>query len=151
MKPTTLAPLLFSVLPSLAAAQGFYSTCYSTWSLGYHHSSNFIVARCPSSASGGNTTSAIDLQDCLANHEGTLQAGRLGHALYTCRDCAASAADATISCQCANSHNDYLPTSLDLGVFFLFLFPFRLSGGISKVPALDSYPTRERERRYDKS
>lgn len=116
MKSSTLAPLVLSVLPSLAAAQGFYSTCYSTWSLGYHHSSNFIVARCPSSsASGGNITSAIDLQDCLANHEGTLQAGRLGHALYTCRDCAASATDATISCQCANSHNDYLATSLDLG------------------------------------
>ncbi|KAK6219213.1 type II nitroreductase [Pestalotiopsis sp. IQ-011] len=109
MKPTTL---FLSALPSLAAAQGFYSTCYSTWSLGYHHSSNFVVARCPSPS--GNTTSAIDLQDCLANHEGTLQAGRLGHALSSCRDCAASAGDATVSCQCADSHNDYLDTSLDL-------------------------------------
>jgi hypothetical protein len=108
----------------VALGQGFYNSCFQTWELGYHHSNNFVVAKCASTTStspnstdviAGNTTSAIDLLDCLKNTEGVLQPGRLGHAFYTCQDCTASLTDATISCQCRNSHNDFLPTSLDLG------------------------------------
>ncbi|ETS80321.1 hypothetical protein PFICI_07850 [Pestalotiopsis fici W106-1] len=130
MRSPLAAALLLTSSASLALGQGFYESCFRTWELGYHHNSNFVVARCPSTpassapapppnntavpAAGGNVTSAIDLLDCLKNTEGVLEPGRLGHAFYSCQDCVASTTDATISCQCRNSHNDYLPTSLDL-------------------------------------
>ncbi|KAF3001029.1 hypothetical protein E8E14_005765 [Neopestalotiopsis sp. 37M] len=117
-----LTAVILTSSASVALGQGFYNSCFQTWELGYHHSNNFVVAKCSSTSTSpnstnviaGNTTSAIDLLDCLKNTEGVLQPGRLGHAFYTCQDCTASLTDATISCQCRNSHNDFLPTSLDL-------------------------------------
>ncbi|KAK6062707.1 hypothetical protein SCUP515_13098 [Seiridium cupressi] len=74
MKSTLASLALFAISP--AAAQGFYESCYQSWSLGYHHSANFLVASCPG-PDGANHTGAIDLQDCLTNTEGVLKASRL--------------------------------------------------------------------------
>ncbi|KAF7516624.1 hypothetical protein G7054_g14071 [Neopestalotiopsis clavispora] len=102
-----LTAVILTSSASVALGQGFYNSCFQTWELGYHHSNNFVVAKCSSTSTSppnstavvaGNTTSAIDLLDCLKNTEGVLQPGRLGHAFYTCQDCTASLTDATISC-----------------------------------------------------
>ncbi|KAK9773780.1 putative Cyanovirin-N domain-containing protein [Seiridium cardinale] len=135
MKSTLASLALFAISP--AAAQGFYESCYQSWSLGYHHSANFLVASCPGS-DGANHTGAIDLQDCLTNTEGVLKASRLGSAFHSCNSCSASTTNATITCQCQNSTNRYLTTELDLdtvitnkdGIVGCFDFP-----GIEVAPA----------------
>ncbi|KAI0124294.1 Cyanovirin-N [Xylariales sp. AK1849] len=122
--------LTTTLVLALATAQGFYDECAPTWSLGYHNNAHFLVAQCPGS-DGANHTSALDLNDCLANSEGSLRAQMVGFAFNTCNTCTSSATSADIACQCRLTSGKYQTATLDLntvvsnndGIVECFEFP----------------------------
>jgi hypothetical protein len=69
-----LLPLLYyyavSYVP-VTSAQGFYNRCAHNWAAALNGWPQFMAAACPD-AGGATHVSELDLNDCLANAEGTL-------------------------------------------------------------------------------
>ncbi|KAI0007724.1 Cyanovirin-N [Xylariaceae sp. FL0662B] len=126
MKPSSLLP---ATTAALAAAQGgFFSACSKTWTLGYRGSSHFVVDACPSSSAPDvSVTSALDLNDCLGNREGVIEAMQLGHAFDTCRSCTGAADGPLLTCECWTTDEVVKTSTFDLGTLPDFPLPPPLS------------------------
>ncbi|KAI1080682.1 Cyanovirin-N [Whalleya microplaca] len=117
MKLSSLILTVTMALLTVAQAQtgGFYSACSKTWTLGYRGSSHFMVDTCPrASSSNVSVTSTLDLNDCLGNREGAIEAVRVGHAFDTCLSCSGAADSSLLTCDCWTTDEFVKTSTFDL-------------------------------------
>lgn len=104
-----------SVLVALVAgatAQNFQASC-SSWSLS--RDSHYLVGKC-SAVDGSKHDAAVDLNSCIGNREGSLQAGGTGYS-FSCRNCAVGCGATTLSCACFTSAGAQVNTTLNLATY----------------------------------